>query len=127
SGPGFWADASWDEAIAEAAVAFRESVKGGALIDAGLTLEEMFLVKALVGTKGAVRYASRVGADEDGFLIVNEKGANQRGAEMLGLSRAEAPAPAAILLVERGDNVGKPLRDGAQPVVVFATDSTDVP
>jgi NADH-quinone oxidoreductase subunit G len=126
-GPSHFRDATWDEAIREAAAAIRGSVKGGALVDAGLTLEEMFLVKALLGAKGDVRYASRVGSDADGFLIVNEKGANQKGAEMLGLARATAPAPAAVLAVERDENVPDALRQGAQPVVVFATDASHVP
>ncbi len=43
---------------------------------------------------------------------MNEKGANARGAEVLGWTRATEPAPAAMLVVERGDNVPKALRDG---------------
>jgi NADH-quinone oxidoreductase subunit G len=126
-GPKDLREATWEEAIREAAEAFRAHVKGGALVDAGLTLEEMFLVKALVGSKGEVRFASRVEKDDDGFLIVGEKGANARGAEMLGLARATAPAPAAILAVERDGNVPASLRDGSGAAVVFATDSTLVP
>jgi NADH-quinone oxidoreductase subunit G len=126
-GPGFFRDATWDEAVAAAAEAFREHVKGGAILDAGLTLEEMFLVKALVGTKGEVRYASRVGDDGDGFLLVDEKGANQKGAEMLGLARATEGAPVAILAVERDGNVPKAMREAAQPSIVFATDAEHVP
>src|SRR5207244_3882014 len=125
--PGEFEDASWDEAIEAAAEALATTARGGVLADAGATLEELWLAKAVVASaRGDLRYASKVGDDGDGFLIVAEKGANQRGAEMLGFARATAPAPAAILLVERGENVPKALRDGADPVVVFATDGQDV-
>ena len=127
-GPTLWREATWDEAITVAAEALRAAVKGGVLADAGATLEELFLLaKATSHLAGDLRFSSRVGADEDGFLIVNEKGANARGAELLGFSRATEPASAAIVFVERGDNVPKALRDGADAAVVFATDAEDVP
>jgi NADH-quinone oxidoreductase subunit G len=127
-GPSHWRDATWDEAISAAAQAIRAAVKGGVLADAGLTLEELWLLKELMGPlAGSLRYASRVGTDGDGFLITDEKGANQRGAEMLGYVRATAPEAALVLAVERGDAVPQALRDGAAAPIVFATDSRDVP
>jgi NADH-quinone oxidoreductase subunit G len=127
-GPSHWRDATWEEAITVAARAVAAAVKGGVLADAGLSLEELWQLKALMGPLGgAMRYASRVGDDGDGFLLVDEKGANQRGAEMLGYVRATAPEPALVLAVERGENVPPALRDGAGAPIVFATDLRDVP
>ncbi|HVG93761.1 MAG TPA: 2Fe-2S iron-sulfur cluster-binding protein [Planctomycetota bacterium] len=130
-GPGAtdWAPVTWDEGIALAADALRGAGRGGVLADAGLTIEELHLLGRIASVlrPGDLRYASRVGTDEDGFLIVNEKGANQRGAELLGWKRATAPAPAAILAVERGENVPEALRVGADAPVVLATDRRDVP
>ncbi len=123
---GEFAEVGWEDAIDAAVEALRDAARGGVLADAGATLDELFLLKAVAG-RGDLKYASRVGQDEDGFLIVNEKGANQRGAEALGFARAAAPAPAALLFVERGDAVPKALRDGADPVVAFVTDGADVP
>jgi NADH-quinone oxidoreductase subunit G len=126
--PGEFRDADWDEAIDAAVEALATAARGGVLADGGATLEELHLARSLVaGWRGDLRYASRVGDDGDGFLIVDEKGANQRGAEMMGYARATAPADAAVLLVERDEHVGKALRDGANPVVAFVTDSTHVP
>ena len=126
--PGDFRDASWDEAIAAAARALATAGRGGVLADAGATLEELHLLGRVVSAwRGDLRYASRVGTDGDGFLIVNEKGANQRGAEALGWKRATEAAPAAILFVERGANVPAALREGADAPVVFATDAADVP
>jgi NADH-quinone oxidoreductase subunit G len=131
---GEFVDADWDEAIEAAAEALKTTARGGVLADAGRTLEELWMAKAVAdilrtggGARGDLRYASRVGDDGDGFLIENEKGANQKGAEMLGYSRATAAAPAAILFIERGENVPTALRDGADPVVAFVTDGKDVP
>jgi predicted molibdopterin-dependent oxidoreductase YjgC len=130
-GPGGsdWETVSWDDGIAAAADALRASGRGGVLADAGLSLEELHLLGRLAGAlrPGDLRYASRVGDDEDGFLIVNEKGANQRGAELLGWTRAKDPAPCAILAIERGENVPAALRQGADAPVVLATDRGDVP
>jgi NADH-quinone oxidoreductase subunit G len=130
-GPGAsdWAPASWDEAIAAAADALRGSGRGGVLADAGLTLEELHLLGRLAAAlrPGDLRYASRVGTDGDDFLVVHEKGANQRGAELLGWTRAKDPAHAAVLAVERGENVPEALRLGADAPVVLATDRRDVP
>lgn len=120
--------AGWEEAIDAAVEALRASGRGGVLADASATLEELHWMKAVAGaSRGDLRYASRVEGDGDGFLVVGEKGANQRGAEALGFARATAPAPAALLFVERGDAVPKALRDGADPVVAFVTDEADVP
>ncbi len=127
-GPGAWREAAWDEAIAEAGKVLQTLGRGGVLADAGLTLEELWLLAELVKKAGGpLLYSSRIGRDGDDFLIVNEKGANQKGAEMLGYVRASAPAPVAILAVERGDNVPKPLRDGCGAAIVLATDAEDVP
>jgi len=127
-GPREWREATYDEAIAAAAAALRTAVKGGVLADAGATLEELHLLgRVTAHLAGELRYASAVGADEDGFLIVNEKGANARGAELLGWTRATEAAPAAILVVERGANVPQALRDGTDAPVVFATDAQDLP
>jgi NADH dehydrogenase/NADH:ubiquinone oxidoreductase subunit G len=127
-GPGNLRPATYDEAISAAAKALGAAVKGGVVADAGLTLEELWLLRAATShLRGDLRYASKVGDDEDGFLVVNEKGANQRGAEMLGYARATGPSPAAILAVERADNVPKDLREGALAPVVFATDEALVP
>ena len=129
AGAGDFREVDWDEAVAAAADALRASGRGGVLADAGATLEELVAARDLAAAsgKGDLRYASRVGTDGDAFLVVNEKGANQRGAEALGFARATGPAPVAVLLVERGDAVPKALRDGADPVVAFVTDAGDVP
>ena len=127
-GPNAWREATYDEAIAAAADALRTAVKGGVLADAGATLEELHLLaKVTSRLAGELRYASQVGADEDGFLIVNEKGANARGAELLGWTRAKEPAPAAILVIERGEHVPKALADATDAPVVFVTDANDLP
>jgi NADH-quinone oxidoreductase subunit G len=124
-GDGALYPASLDAALSAAAALCLKARNGGVLADAGLSLEELWLLKDLVG--GDARYASRVGTDEDGFLIVDEKGANQRGAEALGYARAAGPVAAAVLAVERDENVPKALRDGTKALVAFATDLAHVP
>ena len=124
---GAWQPVSWDDAIHAAAVALRGQ-KGDVLADGGATLEEMRLLQDLAGALGGrARFAGRVGDDGDDFLIVNEKAANAKGAEMLGLARQTAPAPAAVLVVERDENVPAAMRDATGAVVVFATDQAYLP
>jgi NADH-quinone oxidoreductase subunit G len=126
-GTGAFEDVGIEEGIAAAARAIEET-RGGVIADAGLTLEELWLLQAISKKRGGgAKYSSLVGTDGDGFLIVNEKGANQRGAEGLGFERATGPSPAAILAVERDANVPKAVRDGCGAVVVFATDLAHVP
>jgi len=140
-------DGSWVEVTVEAALAFAGALLraarmsgggmsgggmsgggGDVLCDGNLALEELQLAKDLAAAlKGQARFAAAVGKDGDSLLIVNEKGANAKGAEALGLARQSAPAPALVLLVEEHDNVGKALRDGSGAKVVFASDATHVP
>jgi NADH-quinone oxidoreductase subunit G len=124
---GAWRDALLEDAIAEAA-RLLEGATGDVLVDGNSTLEEMALAKDLARRlRGKARFAAAVGKDGDDLLLVNEKGANAKGAEALGLERATAPAPAAVLVVERDANVPKALRDGTGAVVAFATDAAHLP
>jgi NADH-quinone oxidoreductase subunit G len=123
---GAWVDSGWEEAIAAAGAALRDA-GGDVLMDGNGTLEEMLLAQRLASAMGGTaRFAAAVGEGDD-FLMVAEKGANARGAEWLGLERATAPAPAAVLIVERDANVPAALRDGSGARVVFATDAEHVP
>jgi len=129
---GTWADSTVEAALSAAGAALRGAQAAGAagdvLCDGNLSLEELLLAKDLATQlKGKARFAAAVGTDADPLLIVNEKGANAKGAEALGLTRATAAAPAAVLLVEEDANVGKALRDGAGAKVVFASDAAHVP
>ena len=127
TGADVWREVSLEEGITAAARALSEA-RGGVLADAGLTLEELFLLRDLAKRRGGpARFASAVGKDGDDLLIVNEKGANRAGAEALGYERATAAFPAAVLAVERDANVPKALRDGCGAVVVLATDLAHVP
>jgi NADH-quinone oxidoreductase subunit G len=124
---GSWQDAGWDEAIAAAARALA-TAKGGVLLDGGLTLEEMFVAATLADSLGGrARFSGAVGDDGDDFLIVNEKAANAQGAAALGIARAQEPAPAAVLFVERDANVPAALRDASGASVVFALAASQVP
>ena len=124
---GAWADATWDEAIRAAATALSTDARD-VLVDGNSTLEEMHLARALAEALGGKAcFAGRVGDDGDDFLIVNEKAANAKGAETLGLERISAPAKAALLIVERDANVPAELRDASGATVVFALDAEHVP
>jgi NADH-quinone oxidoreductase subunit G len=124
---GAWKDVTLETALAEAGSRLRGQ-KGDVLLDGNLSLEEMALAKDLAAAlKGQARFAAAVGKDGDKLLIVNEKGANARGAEALGIARATAAAPALVLLVERDANVPAALRDATGAKVVLATDLAHVP
>jgi NADH-quinone oxidoreductase subunit G len=124
---GALAPVALDEGIVAAATALRRA-KGDVVADAGLTLEELWLLGRLAGRLGGkAAYASFVGDDGDDFLIVGEKGANARGAEMLGLARAAPGAKAALVAVERDRNVPAALRDGSGAVVALVSDLAHVP
>lgn len=124
---GAWRDATWDEALAAAAQALAD-VQGDVLLDGGLTLEEMFLAATLADSLGGrARFAGAVGDDGDDFLLVNEKAANARGAEALGIARADEPAPAAVLFVERDAHVPAAMREATGASVVFALAASHVP
>ncbi len=129
---GTWADVTVEAALTAAGALLREArMSGGGgdvLCDGNLGLEELLLAKDLAAAlKGQARFAAAVGTDGDALLIVNEKGANAKGAEALGLARQSAPAPAVVLLVEEDANVGKALRDGSGAKLVFASDAAHVP
>jgi NADH-quinone oxidoreductase subunit G len=124
---GAWQDVTWDEAIAAAAQAL-SGAQGDVLLDGGCTLEEMFLAGKLAEALGGkAGFAGAVGDDGDDFLIVNEKAANARGAEALGLERRTEPGKAAVLFVERDANVGPDLRDASGAAVVFALAGSQIP
>ncbi len=124
---GSWKDVTPDEAL-DAAARRLAGARGDVLADGNLSLEELLLARDLAAAlQGKARFAAAVGADGDGLLIVNEKGANARGAAALGLARAAGPAPAAVLLVERDANVPAALREASGARVVFATDAGLVP
>ena len=126
---GTWQQTTWEEAI-NAAVALlkAEGGDGNVLVDGDCTLEEMHVAQALAAQLGGeARFAAATGDDGDDFLIVNEKGANTTGAEVLGLSRQNAPGPAAVLVVERDENVPAALRDASGAVVAFVADAAHVP
>ncbi len=123
---GVWAAATVDDAILAAAAALK-AAGGNVLVDGGCTLEEMHLAQQLAAALGGkATYAAATG-EADGFLRVAEQGANAAGAELLGLARATKAGAAAVLVVERDANVPQALRDGADAVVVFATDADHVP
>jgi NADH-quinone oxidoreductase subunit G len=124
---GDWRATTWDGAIAEAASQLREA-QGDVLLDGAATLEEMLIFQDLAGMIGGkASFAAPVADDGDDFLIVDEKGANAKGAELLGIGRQESPAKAVVLVVERDRNVPASLRDGTGALVVFATDAEHVP
>jgi NADH-quinone oxidoreductase subunit G len=127
---GAWRDLAWEDAYDAAVEALRASPSpgGDVLLDGNCSLEEMRLAQALAGRLGGrARFAAATREDGDGFLIVDEKGANARGAAALGVERQTAPAPAAVLVVERDANVPAALRDATGAVVVLATDAVHVP
>jgi NADH-quinone oxidoreductase subunit G len=124
---GAWRDVTLETALVEAGKRL-SGQKGDVLLDGNLSLEEMALAKDLAtALKGQARFAAATGKDGDALLIVNEKGANARGAEALGLARATAPGAAAVLLVERETNVPAALRDATGAKVVFVSDLAHVP
>lgn len=124
---GAWRDATWDEAIHVAFLAL-EGVKGDVLLDGGLSLEEMEATRRLAeALGGSAHFAGAVGDDGDDFLIVDEKAANARGAEALGLTRTTEPSSAAVLLVERDANVPAAMREATGALVVFALDTGQIP
>jgi NADH-quinone oxidoreductase subunit G len=130
---GSWRETTWDDALDRAiallASASRDATgRAGVLADGNATLEEMRLLQRMASRLGgAARFAARVGSDADGFLIVNEKGANAKGAERLGLERQRAPAPAAVLLIERDANLPASWREATGALVVFAADAAHLP
>ncbi|MDJ0973899.1 MAG: 2Fe-2S iron-sulfur cluster-binding protein [Planctomycetota bacterium] len=126
---GQWQPATFEQAIVAASAALKDAREShDVLLDGGATLEELEAARALASAMGGqARFAAATGDDADEFLIVNEKGANAKGAEMLGLERQADAAPAAVLVVERDGNVPAALRDGAGAVVAFVTDATNVP
>jgi NADH-quinone oxidoreductase subunit G len=124
---GAWRDVTFEAALVEAGARLAGQ-KGDVLLDGNLSLEEMARARDLAqALKGQARFAAAVGKDGDALLVVNEKGANARGATALGLGRAQGPAPALVLLVERDANVPAALRDASGAKVVFATDLAHVP
>jgi NADH-quinone oxidoreductase subunit G len=134
SADGTWREATWEQAIEAAArlLADRrtEGGPGHVLLDGGATLEEMWVARAWARHLGGeARFAAAEGDDADGFLIVNEKGANAAGAKALGLTRIRdaATAEAAILVVERDAHVPASLRDASGALVAFVTDAAHVP
>jgi NADH-quinone oxidoreductase subunit G len=124
---GAWRDVTTEQALTAAAGALR-GAKGDVLVDGNLALEECLLAKDLAAALGGrARFAAAVGTDGDDLLIVNEKGANAKGAAALGLERASAPGPALVLVVERDTNVPAALRNASGAKVVFACDAAHVP
>jgi NADH-quinone oxidoreductase subunit G len=124
---GALAPVALDEGVAAAATALRRT-KGGVLADAGLSLEELWLLARLAEKAGGpIAFSSHVGDDGDDFLVVDEKGANRRGAERLGIARAAAGATAAVLVVERDRNVPAAARDASGAVVAIVADLAHVP
>jgi len=115
-----------DGAITAAATALKAS-GGNVLVDGGCTLEEMALAQDLAAVLGGkAAYAAATGEGDD-FLLVAEKGANAKGAALLGLERCEGTFPASVVLVERGSHVTEAMREKSGAVVVFAMDARHVP
>ncbi len=130
---GHWREATWEDAIQAAANLLHDVRRrggGNVLLDGGATLEEMWVARDLAARlRGEARFAAAVGDDADDFLIVNEKGANARGAEALGLRRVRDAddAAAAVIVVERDRNVPADLRAASGALVAFVTDAAHVP
>ena len=131
---GAWREATFEQAIQAASAALaehrHEERPGHVLLDGGATLEEMWVARQLAAALGGeARFAAHVGDDGDEFLVVNEKGANARGAEALGLARVKnaADAGAAVLVIERDEHVPADLRAASGAVVAFVTDASHVP
>ena len=118
----------WDEAIVAAVAALRDRRAAAACSPTrALTLEELFAARPPVRERSAAATSGtrrRVGADADGFLIVNEKGANQRGRRGARAGRARRRPPRRpSSCVERGDARAEgAARPAPTPVVAFATD-----
>ncbi len=120
------AEALWHNAIDAAGTALRAS-PGDVLVDGGCTLEEMALAQELASAMGAkAKFAAATGEGDD-WLITEEKGANAKGGEMLGLARAKRASAAAVLMIERDEHVNASMREKAGAVVVFALDMEQVP
>lgn len=126
---GAWQPSTWEAAISAASgVLAKARDANDVLIDGGATLEELQAAKDLAAVMGGeARYSAATGDDADDFLIVNEKGANAKGAEQLGIARQTDAAKAAVLIVERDGNVDEAARKGTGAVVAFVTDATHVP
>ena len=130
---GTWEQATWETAIRAAATVLRhDQQERGAdchvLVDGDCTLEEFHVAQSLAAALGGeARFAAASGDDADDFLIVNEKGANTTGAEVLGLHRQQEPGPASVLVVERDENVPAALRDASGALVAFVADAAHVP
>jgi len=119
-------EVNWEDAIVAAAEALKAS-PGDVIVDGGCTLEEMKLAQDLAAAMGAkAKFAAATG-EGDGFLVVEEKGANAKGGEMLGLMRAKRATPAAVLVIERDEHVNASFREKSGAVVVFALDGAHVP
>jgi NADH-quinone oxidoreductase subunit G len=124
---GAWRETTWEDAIRAAAKALAQE-GGDVLLDGAATLEEMHVFQEMAqAIGGTARFAGPVLDDGDDFLITGEKAANAMGAGLLGIERAGAPAPAAVLVVERDRNVGPDLCGATGARVVFATDEEHVP
>ena len=123
---GTWVDATVDDAISAAAAVLAEN-GGDVLVDGGATLEEMTLAQDLAGAIGGkAKFAAATGEGDD-WLITEEKGANAKGAELLGLARASRAQAAAVLIIEREEHVNASMREKADASVVFALDSEHIP
>ena len=119
-------EVSVDDAIVAAAQAL-QAHGGDVLMDGGCTLEEMYLGQQLAAAIGGkAKFAAATG-EGDGFLVVEEKGANAKGAEMLGVVRAKKAMPASVLFIEREEHVNASMREKSEAVVVFALDAQHVP
>jgi NADH-quinone oxidoreductase subunit G len=126
---GQWQPATFEAAIQAAGAALGQArTSADVLVDGGASLEELEAARGLADVLGgAARFAAATGEDGDDFLIVNEKGANAKGAEALGLGRQTEAAPAAVIVVERDTNVPAALRDGTDAVVALVMDGAHVP
>jgi NADH-quinone oxidoreductase subunit G len=101
---GMTIDASWDEGLAAAAVAFAELAREGegalaTIVSPHLTNEELFTLGQLIrgGLRTEQRDVAVIEGSSDDFLIKAEKAANARGARDLGLAAGSGGATLATI------------------------------
>lgn len=118
---------TWEEALVAAGEALAARESNDVLIDGGASVEGMESARALAGVLGGtLRFAAATG-EADAFLMVAEKGANARGAEVLGVPRQTEAAPAGVLILERDEHIPEDWRKTSGAVVALTPSTAMLP